>query len=76
MILDDASDPVVRGIEPAGGARPLTNDGRRGSAQRCRAQMRRAAKPEPMLNRVLFTGLCVIYLSAIVLDVLRLRGTL
>ena len=75
MIPDDPSDPVLRGISrlPV-----LTPDQRRASRlrQRCRAQMRRAAKREPLLSRVLFTGLCVIYLSALVLDVLRLRGVL
>jgi hypothetical protein len=36
--------------------------------------MRRPAKRPPVLGPVLFTGLCVLYLSALVLDVLLLHG--
>jgi len=75
MIVDDASDPVLRSISrlPV-----LTPDERRAAKlrERCRAQMRRAPKPERRLGPVLFTGLCVLYLSALLLDVLRLRGML
>jgi hypothetical protein len=75
VIVDDASDPVLRSISrlPV-----LTPDERRAAQlrERCRAQMRRAPKPERRLGRVLFTGLCVLYLFALVLDVLRLRGML
>lgn len=75
MIVDDASDLVLRSVSqlPA-----LTPDQQR-SAQlraRCRARMRRGPKPEHRLGPVLFTGLCVLYLSALLLDVLRLRGVL
>jgi hypothetical protein len=38
--------------------------------------MRRAPKPVPRLGPVLFAGLCVLYLSALVLDLLRMRGML
>jgi hypothetical protein len=36
--------------------------------------MRRPPTRKHLLGRVVFTGLCVLYLSALVLDVLRLRG--
>jgi hypothetical protein len=75
VIVDDASDLVLRSISRLA---VLTPDDRRAAQlrARCRAQMRRAPKPERRLGLVLFTGLCVLYLSALVLDVLRLRGTL
>jgi len=75
MIVDDAPDPVLRSIS---GLVELTPDTGRAEQlrERCRAQMRRAPKPGSMLGPVLFTGLCVIYLSVLVLDVLRLRGML
>ena len=77
MIVDDASDPVVRGL---GRLAVLTPDERRAARlrERCRAQMRRrpTPKPKPVLGPALFTGLCVLYLSALALDVLRLRGRL
>ncbi len=75
MIVDDASDLVPRGISRLA---VLTPDERRAALlrERCRAQMRRAPKPVRRLGSVLLTGLCVLYLSAIVLDVLRLRGML
>jgi hypothetical protein len=73
--VDDASDPVLRGISRLV---VLTPDERRAAQlrERCHAQMRRAPKPERRLGPALFTGLCVLYLSALVLDVLRLRGLL
>jgi hypothetical protein len=69
--VDDASDPVLRSISRLA---VLTPDERRAARlrKRCRAQMRRAPKPVRRLGPVLFTGLCVLYLSALVLDVLRL----
>ena len=75
MIVDDASDPVVRGL---GRLAVLTPDERRAARlrERCRAQMRRRPTPKPVLGPALFTGLCVLYLSALALDVLRLRGRL
>ena len=76
MTDDDATDLVLRSV---GQLPPLRPDERR-SAQvraRCRAQMRREApKPQRWLGPVLFTSLCVIYVSALVLDVLRLQGVL
>ena len=75
MIVDDASDPVLRSL---GRLTVLTPDDRRAARlrERCRAQMRRPPKPRRVLGPALFTGLCVLYLSALVLDVLRLRGRL
>ena len=75
MTVDDASDLVLRSV----GQLPVLTPDERRSAQvraRCRAQMRRAPKPKRRLGPVLFTSLCVIYVSALVLDVLRLRGVL
>jgi len=56
----------------------LTPDERRAERfrERSRSQMRRPPKPGSVLGPVLFTGLCVIYLGALVLDVLRLREML
>jgi len=72
---DDASDLVLRSISRLA---VLTPDERRAAQlrERCRARMRRAPKPERRVGPVLFTGLCVLYLSALVLDVLRLQGIL
>ena len=75
MIVDDASDPVLRDI---GRLAVLTPDGHRAARlrERCRAQLRRRPEPRRALGPVVFTGLCVLYLSALALDVLRLRGRL
>jgi hypothetical protein len=75
VIVDDSSDPVLRSVSRLA---LLTPDERRAARlrERCRTRMRRAPKPERTLGPVLFTGLCVLYLSALVLDVLRLRGML
>jgi hypothetical protein len=75
MTVDDASDPVLRNISRLAVLRP---DDRRAAQlrERCRNRMRRAPKPEGRLGPVLFTGLCVLYVSAVVLDVLRVRGGL
>jgi hypothetical protein len=74
VTIDDP-DPVLRGIS----ALPvLTPDARRSAVVRehCRARMRQTAEPRPTLGPALLGSLCVLYLSAIVLDVLRLRGVL
>ena len=75
MIVDDASDPVLRSISRLA---VLTPDDRRAARirERCRAQMLLAPKPVRRLGPVLFAGLCVLYLSALVLDLLRMRGML
>ena len=75
MIVDDASDRVLRSLSQL----PMLTSDEQRSAQlraRCRARMRPAQKPKRRLGPVLFTGLCVLYLSALVLDVLRLQGAL
>jgi hypothetical protein len=56
----------------------LSPDARRAALvrERCRARMRRAPEPRRMLGPALFGSLCVLYLAALVLDVLRLRGVL
>ena len=75
MIGDDASDPVVRRISRL----PVLIPDDRRAAQvraRCRARMQRAPQARRVLGQALFTGLCVLYLSALALDVLRLRGML
>ena len=75
MIGDDASDPFLRGLEQLAA---LTPDERRAVRlrARCHAQLRRAPEPQRRLGPVLFTGLCVLYVSALVLDVMKLRGWL
>ena len=75
MTVDDTSDLVLRSVSQL----PVLAPDDLRSAQvraRCRAQMRRSPKPRRRLGPVLFTSLCVIYVSALVLDVLRLRGVL
>jgi hypothetical protein len=75
VTVDDASDPILRRISRL----PVLSPDDRRAAQlraRCRARMRRTPTPEPILGRVLFAGLCVLYLSALVLDVMRLPGVL
>ena len=75
MTVDETADVVLRRV---GQLPPLRPDERRSAEvrARCRAQMRCAVKPQPRLGPVLFTSLCVIYVSALVLDVLRLQGVL
>jgi hypothetical protein len=72
--IDDAADLVQRRIS---GLVVLTPDEQRAEQfrRRCRAQMRCTPKPRSMLAPVLLTGLCMIYLGALVLDLLRLQGT-
>ena len=74
-MTDPASDPLLRDISQLAVLRP---DERRAAQlrERCRARMQRSPEPKPVLGAVLCTGLCVLYLSALVLDVLRLRGLL
>ena len=75
MIVDETSDPVLRRISRLPVFIP---DERRAALlrQRCRARVRRTPPPRRVLGPAVFTGLCVLYLSALVLDVLRLRGML
>jgi hypothetical protein len=74
-VIDDASDPIVRSLQRLG---LLAPDERRAAQvrERCRARLRRPPARERRLVPALVTGLCVLYLSAIVLDVLRLRGVI
>ncbi len=74
-MIDDAADPValrLRRLER------LAPDQRRAEQvrERCRARLRRPPPAQSRLGPVLVTGLCVLYLSAIVVDVLRLRGVI
>jgi hypothetical protein len=75
VIPADASDPVMLSLSRLA---VLTPDERRAAQLRvrCRARMQRSPTPRGVLGPALFTGLCVLYLSALVLDVLRLRGML
>ena len=75
MTADDAPDPVLLGVSRL---TVLTPDERRAALlrERCRARMRRTPKRKPALGPALFSGLCVLYLAALLLDVLRLRGVL
>ena len=75
MIVDDSSELVLRNVSQL----PVLTPDERRAAQvraRCRDRMRRPPESGRKLGPVLFTGLCVLYLSALVLDVLRLRGLL
>ena len=73
-MVDDA-DPVLRGISELP---VLSPDARRAAVhrERCRTRLRRAPEPPPTLGPALLGSLCVVYLAALVLDVLRLRGVL
>jgi hypothetical protein len=76
VIDDDRPDLLLRSISRLV---VLTPDERRAERfrERSRLQMRRPPpKPGSVLGPVLFTGLCVIYLGALVLDLLRLREML
>ena len=75
MIADDDFDPLRRDI---GQLTVLAPDERRAARlrARCRAQMRRPLEPQRRLGAVCFAGLCAVYLTALALDVLRLRGML
>lgn len=72
-MIDDAADPVVRKLRQL---EMLAPDQRRAERvrERCRAQLRRPPPRQSRLAPALVAGLGVLYLSAIVLDVLRLRG--
>ena len=71
----DDNDPVVRGISELS---VLTPDVHRAAVlrARCRARLQRAPASRATLGPALFGSLCVLYLAALVLDVLRLRGVL
>jgi hypothetical protein len=75
VTADDASDPVMLGISRL---TVLTPDVRRAALlrERCRARMRHTPKRKHALGPALFSGLCVLYLAALLLDVLRLQGVL
>ena len=70
MTTDSPSDPVARALACL---IPLAPDKARSAhvRQRCQARMRHT-RPVRMLVPALLTGLCMLYLSALVLDVLRL----
>jgi len=70
---DDDVDPLLCDLSPL---TVLAPDERRAAQlrARCRARMRREPRPRRMLGPVVFAGLCVLYLAALVIDVLRLRG--
>lgn len=73
MIAHDDVDPLLRDLSRLAA---LTPDERRAVRvrARCRARMRREPRPRRMLGPVVFAGLCVLYLTALVIDVLRLQG--
>jgi hypothetical protein len=72
VIIEDA-DPVLIRLSrlPV-----LTPDARRAARRRarCRAGLRPARRPHRTLGLALFASLCVLYLAAIALDILRVRG--
>ncbi len=74
MMFNDASDPLLRDVS---GLPVLSPDHRRAERvrARCRARLERPAPGKKgALGHAVFAGLCLAYLSAVVLDVLRLRG--
>ncbi len=73
MTAHDDVDPLVRDLSQL---TVLAPDARRAVQlrARCRATMRREPRPRRMLGPVVFAGLCVLYLTALVIDVLRLQG--
>jgi hypothetical protein len=76
MMHDGHDDPILRHVSRLPG---LTPDRQRadGVRARCRAKL---APPVPKKQRhvapALLAGLCLLYLSAVVHDVLQLRGLL
>jgi hypothetical protein len=73
VIAHDDVDPLLRDISQL---TVLASDARRDVPlrARCRARMRREPRPRRLLGPVVFAGLCVLYLTALVIDVLRLQG--
>jgi hypothetical protein len=74
-VIDDADDPVARRLRRL---EVLVPDQRRAEQvrQRCRVRLRRPPASDSRLAPVLVTSLCVLYLCAIAIDVLRLRGVI
>jgi hypothetical protein len=75
VIADDDRDPMLDRIGPLTVLAPDEPRAARLRA-RCRAKMQRASRPRRALGPALFTGLCLLYLWALAVDVLRLRGRL
>lgn len=73
MIAHDDVDPLLRDISQL---TVLAPDARRAAQlrARCHARMRREPRPRRLLGPVVFAGLCVLYVTALVIDVLRLQG--
>ena len=73
MTAHDDVDPLLRDIRQL---TVLAPDARRAIQlrARCRARMRREPRPRRMLGPVVFAGLCALYLTALVIDVVRLPG--
>ena len=74
MTIHESSDPILRGVSRL----PLlTSDEHRAQRLReqCRARLaRRAPEPRRGFGPAVVAGICLLYLSAVVHDVLRLRG--
>lgn len=74
MTFDASSDPILRSVSRL---TVLTSDeGRAGRLRaRCRMKLgRRAPAPKRAVGPAVVAGLCLLYLSAVVHDVLRLHG--
>lgn len=74
MMIDDAADPIVRGMSQL---HVLTSDEHR--AERVRARCRaglvsRVRTEERPSGEGLIAGLCFVYLSAVVHSLFRMRG--
>ena len=76
MTCGDSSDRILRGVSQLPILTPNEDRAERLRAG-CRARLaRRAPEPRRAYGSALLAGICLLYLSAIVHHVLRLRGLL
>lgn len=73
MTADDDRDPMLRRLRELEVLRPDQQRAARLRA-RCHARLRRPAPPAPRLGTLLFAGACVVYVGALVLDVVVWPG--
>lgn len=74
MMTDDTSDPILLSVSRLSVLKPDEQRAERLRA-RCRSRLaRRAPEPRRGYGPALLAGFCLLYLSAVVHDVLRLRG--
>lgn len=72
MIADETSDPILRSVSRLPVLAPNEDRAKRLRA-RCRARLvQPATAPRRRYGPALLAGMCLLYLSAVVVDVLRL----